>query len=246
VRTDRRRLLQLRWLSIAVMTLLAGVGFPLLAPGQALGPLFAIALLLTASNLALHADTLRALNGGRGAFIQLAFDLCAWGVFLYFCGGVTNPATAMLLPLVAAGAAILPAARAWVLAGLAVALYSLLWHYHLPVALADEELAMYWHLAGMWLGFAVSAATVVWFVARLNRALARQQGALAAAQAARARDAYVVGLGKLAAGAAHRLGTPLGTLRILADDIARRPGLDAETVDDLALMASQIEHCRRS
>lgn len=244
VRTDRRRLLQLRWLSIAVMTLLAGVGLPLLAPGQDLEPLFGIALLLAASNLALHADTLRALTGGRGAFIQLAFDLCAWGAFLYFCGGVTNPASAMLLPLVAAGAAILPPARAWALAALAIALYSLLWQYHLPVPLADEELAMYWHLAGMWLGFAVSAATVVWFVARLNRALAHQQGALAAAQAARARDAYVVGLGKLAAGAAHRLGTPLATLRILADDIARRPGLDAETLDDLALMASQIEHCK--
>ncbi len=84
---------------------------------------------------------------------------------------------------------------------------------------------MFWHLAGMWTSFALAAVTVVWFIVRLNAAIARGEAALAQAQAARARDAYVVGLGKLAAGAAHRLGTPLGTLRILADEMARRTEL---------------------
>lgn len=244
VRTDRSRLLQLRWLSVAAMAATALIAFPLLAPAQPVLPLLGVTLMLGAVNLALRAGVTRWLHWHGGAFSQLAADLLAWGAFLYFGGGVTNPAISLLLPLVAVGAAVLSAREAWALAVLAVAIYSLLWQFHHPVHLADADLAMYWHLAGMWLTFAVSAATVVWFVSRLNAALSRREHALAAAHAARARDAYLVGLGQLAAGAAHRLGTPLGTLRILIDELARRPALDADAAEDLALMREQIDHCK--
>ncbi|MBN8442211.1 MAG: HAMP domain-containing histidine kinase [Thauera sp.] len=238
-RAELARLLQLRWLSVVAMALIALMAFPLLAPAQPVSPLLGVMLVLVAANFALLAGGVRA-----GAFPQLAVDLVAWATFLYFGGGVTNPAISLLLPLVAVGAAMLPAAQAWTLAALAVAIYSLLWHFHVPVQLADAHMAMRLHLAGMWLSFALSAATVVWFVARMNAALARRERDLAAARAARARDAYVVGLGKLAAGAAHRLGTPLGTLRILVDELGRRSDLAAETREDVELMRRQIDDCR--
>lgn len=244
VRTERGRLLKLRWLSLGAMAMLAFVVFPWLAPAQPMAPLAAVTLGLLAVNLGLAAGAARWLVGATGAMLQLAIDLIAWAGFLYYAGGVTNPAISLLLPVVAIGASILPALQAWLLAGLAIGLYSLLWQYHEPIRLANAEQAMHWHLAGMWLSFALSAATVVWFVARLNAALARREDELAEAQAARARDAYVVGLGKLAAGAAHRLGTPLGTLRILADELARRAEVAADAREDVALMREQIDHCR--
>jgi two-component system sensor histidine kinase RegB len=239
LRADHVRLLQLRWLSVLAMALIALLALPLLAPAQPVAPLLGVTLALVAINLTLHAVGVRG-----GACLQLAVDLVAWAAFLYFGGGVTNPAISLLLPLVAVGAAMLPAGQAWALAALAVAIYSLLWHFHVPVQLADARMAMGLHLAGMWLSFALSAATVVWFVSRMNAALAQRERELAAANAARARDAYVVGLGKLAAGAAHRLGTPLGTVRILADELARRTDIAADARDDLALMRTQIDHCK--
>lgn len=244
VRRDPSRLLQLRWVSVAAMAAIALIAFPLLAPEQPVLPLLGVTSILGAVNLALRAGGLRRIQRHGGAFKQLSADLLAWGAFLYFSGGVTNPAISLLLPLVAVGAAVLTGREAWTLAVLALAIYSLLWQFHHPVHLANADLAMYWHLAGMWLTFAVSAATVVWFVSRLNAALSRREDALAAAHAARARDAYLVGLGQLAAGAAHRLGTPLGTLRILVDELARRPALDREGAEDLALMREQIDHCK--
>ncbi len=244
VRTDRSRLLQLRWVSLGAMALMSLVVFPLLAPAQPVAPLAGVALCLLAVNLALLGGVARWLVGRWGAFLQLAVDLMAWGAFLYFAGGVTNPAISLLLPVVAVGASILPAAQAWLLAALAVVAYSLLWRFHLPVHLPDDEQAMYWHLAGMWISFALAAATVVWFIVRLNDELARREDELAAVNAARARDAFVVGLGKAAAGAAHRLGTPLGTLRILADELGRRNELPPDAREDLALMREQLEQCR--
>lgn len=244
VRTDRGRLLQLRWVSLLAMALMTLVVFPWLAPAQPVVPLAGVTLCLLAVNLALLAGVARWLVGRWGAFLQLAVDLVAWAAFLYFAGGVTNPAISLLLPVVAIGASILPAAQAWLLAALALTVYSLLWQFHRPVYLADADQAMYWHLAGMWISFAFAAATVVWFIVRLNTELTRRDHELAAVNAARARDASVVSLGKLAAGAAHRLGTPLGTLRIVADDLARRPELGADVREDLELMREQVDHCR--
>ncbi len=244
VRTDRGRLLQLRWVSLLAMALMSLVVFPWLAPAQPVAPLAGVTLCLLAVNLALLGGLAEWLVGRWGAFLQLTVDMVAWGAFLYFTGGVTNPAISLLLPVVAVGASILPALQAWLLAALAVALYSLLWQYHQPVYLADADQAMYWHLAGMWISFAFSAVTVVWFIVRLNSELARRDDELAAVNAARARDAYVVGLGKLAAGAAHRLGTPLGTLRILTDDVASRAELPADVREDVQLMREQVDHCR--
>ena len=244
VRTDRGRLLQLRWVSLLAMALMSLVVFPWLAPAQPVAPLAGVTLCLLAVNLALLGGLAEWLVGRWGAFLQLTVDMVAWGAFLYFTGGVTNPAISLLLPVVAVGASILPALQAWLLAVLAVVLYSLLWQYHQPVYLADADQAMYWHLAGMWISFAFSAVTVVWFIVRLNSELARRDDELAAVNAARARDAYVVGLGKLAAGAAHRLGTPLGTLRIVTDDLASRAELPAEVREDVQLMREQVDHCR--
>ena len=244
VRTERGRLLQLRWVSLLAMALMSLVVFPWLAPAQPVAPLAGVTLCLLAVNLALLGGLAEWLVGRWGAFLQLTVDMVAWGAFLYFTGGVTNPAISLLLPVVAVGASILPALQAWLLAALAVTLYSLLWQYHQPVYLADADQAMYWHLAGMWISFAFSAATVVWFIVRLNTELARRDDELAEVNAARARDAYVVGLGKLAAGAAHRLGTPLGTLRILTDDLASRAEISAEVREDAELMREQVDHCR--
>ena len=244
VRTDRGRLLQLRWVSLLAMALMSLVVFPWLAPAQPVAPLAGVTLCLLAVNLALLGGLAEWLVGRWGAFLQLTVDMVAWGAFLYFTGGVTNPAISLLLPVVAVGASILPALQAWLLAALAVVVYSLLWQYHQPVYLADADQAMYWHLAGMWISFAFSAATVVWFIVRLNTELARRDDELAEVNAARARDAYVVGLGKLAAGAAHRLGTPLGTLRILTDDLASRAELSADVREDAELMREQVDHCR--
>ena len=241
------RLLTLRWLSVATMLIAALALPPLLDLVVPLGPLLAEALALAALNL----FTLAWLASGPAPvpllpLAQLTLDLIAWSAFLYLTGGATNPLISMLLPLVAIGAAILPAGQAWLLAALAVGAYSLLWTFHWPIHLHDAAEAARWHLAGMWLTFALSAGVIVGFVVRMTAALRARDRALAEAQAARARDEHIVALGNLAAGAAHSLGTPLGTLRILVDELLRGPRPAAEQRADLELMREQIDHCKRT
>lgn len=234
-RAELARLLQLRWLSVVAMALIALIAFPLLAPAQPVSPLLGVMLVLVAANFALLAGGVRA-----GAFPQLAVDLVAWATFLYFGGGVTNPAISLLLPLVAVGAAMLPAAQAWTLAALAVAIYSLLWHFHVPVQLADAHMAMRLHLAGMWLSFLLTAALVAAFAGHLAAALRRRDAELAEAREQRLRDEQLFALGLQAAAAAHDLATPMASVRLTLDELRRDYAGDDELERPLSVLSAQL------
>ncbi|WP_374486500.1 ATP-binding protein [Zoogloea sp.] len=240
-----RRLIGLRWLSLGgMLTTIVAVPWLLDIPLPA-RPLLDIWLVLALFNGASQFRACR-LSEVRGIelFLQLAVDLLGWSAFLYFTGGATNPLISLLLPLVAIGAATLSAPWAWLLAVLAVAAYSLLWEFNEQLDIYDSGLAVHWHLAGMWLTFALSAGVIVWYVVRMTAAIRLRDQALSEAREARLRNERIVALGNLAAGAAHELGTPLATMAIVAGELARNPELDDDTRADAELLREQIAHCK--
>ena len=239
------RLIGLRWLSIGAMLgvlLIVPRLLDIPLPGRSLLPVAAALVVING----LSRWRLSRIADVRAAelFGQLCIDLAAWSAFLYFTGGATNPLISLLLPLVAIGAATLPAAWAWLLAALAVTSYSLLWDFNEQLDIYDSGLAVHWHLAGMWLTFALSAGVIVRYVVRMTAAIRSRDLALAEAREARLRNARIVALGNLAAGAAHELGTPLGTMAIVAGELARNPALDDDTRADAELLRTQIAHCK--
>jgi two-component system, sensor histidine kinase RegB len=241
------RLVMLRWLSVGAMLLSALALPPMLGLSVPLGPLLSVALAMAAANL----FSLAVLGAGialppRLPFFQLGVDILGWSAFLYFAGGATNPLISLLLPLVAIGAMALPPMQAWAIAGMAVLAYSLLWNFNHPIRLADAAMAAHWHLSGMWLTFTLSACVIVGFLLRMTSALRAQERALADAREARVRDERIVALGNLAAGAAHNLGTPLGTLRILVDELRADERIDPGIRADVDLMSDQIDHCKQT
>jgi two-component system sensor histidine kinase RegB len=83
----------------------------------------------------------------------------------------------------------------------AVTAYSILWDFNEQLDIYDSGLAVHWHLAGMWLTFALSAGVIVWYVVRMTAAIRSRDHALAEAREARLRNERIVALGNLAAGA---------------------------------------------
>jgi two-component system sensor histidine kinase RegB len=70
------------------------------------------------------------------------------------------------------------------------------------------------------------------------------QAALAATQSALSREQRLSDLGALAAAAAHELGTPLGTIAVVARELERDMGPTAKWTEDVRLLRSQAERCR--
>lgn len=175
---------------------------------------------------------------------QLCVDLIGLGALLYLSGGAANPLVSLLLLPLAVAALTLPGRHAAAIALLAIAIYSFLMLFYLPLPIADPVRAARLHLGGMWLTFVVSAVLMTWFVTRMMASLRERDMRLAKARAEAMRDSQVVALGQFAAGAAHELGTPLATINVLAGELLQEPQLPEAARADVELLRKQVIACK--
>jgi len=249
--TTQSQLLKLRWLSVLVMVLAALASPYLFGPSELMIRLLVCAVVVGGINLGL-AVAARSLPGTddatsmRSPLVALILELAAWGTYIYLSGGATNPLISVFLPLVAIGAVVLTERQAWFLGVCAIALYSFLWHAHVPLIITNSQTAVNLHLFGMWMVFALSVVVLLWYILQLTRGIRRRDRAIMEAREQAMRDDLLVSLGSQAAGAAHELGTPLATLNILTDDLLDDGRLPSALVPDVRLMQDQIKRCKQT
>ena len=184
--------------------------------------------------------------GGRLIALVVALDLVAIGVVLAASGGAGNPFSALFFVHVALAAALLPPRATFALAGLAGCVFAAL--FTLPAEPCCPNHpghgAFSTHLYGMLLAFVLSSGLAAYFLHRVRRAL--DEGAAENARLRRRAEeaSRFQGLGALAAGTAHELGTPLGTIAVLAGEAARDPAATDEARRRARVIAEQVERCR--
>ncbi|WP_084170091.1 ATP-binding protein [Paraburkholderia ferrariae] len=177
---------------------------------------------------------------------QIWVDLAALSALLYLSGGTTNPFVSLYLPSLAIAAAVLPWYLTGWLATFAVACYVLLGLENVPLDMENPANLFIYYRAGMWVNFMVSVGLIVWFVARMSRALRQRDTALGDAQQRLLRDERAVALGVQAATVAHEIGTPLSTIAMLSEelrDMARTDEALTPYSADLDLLERQISLC---
>lgn len=240
-----RRLIAFRWLALALLGALT-----LLLPGVLAIPLPTLPLLAIVTIAAVF-NGFAAWRAARATsataaelFSQLLIDIVVLSALVFFSGGATNPLVSLLLPPVAVAALTLPMRYVAAVGLAAVAAYSALMVFYVPLPLDDASRATRLHLLGMWLTFAVSALMIAWFVERMTRLIRQRDAELAAAREQALRDERIMAIGTLAAGAAHELGTPLATMALLAGELARDPQLPKAAHEDIALLRQQIAACK--
>lgn len=204
----------------------------------------------------------------REIFAHLTIDVMALGLLLFFAGGSTNPFVSLFLLPPTLAAAMLSARRAWAMAGLTLLIYTFLVFWSLPLPPPQGDLAQFdallaratggagehashthgfaLHVLGMWLNFVISVGVVAFFLTRMASTLKDRERQLAAAREAALRNEQILALGTLAAGAAHQLGTPLGTMAIVIRELELNTGNDPEIKDDLLLLREQVDRCKKT
>ena len=187
-------------------------------------------------------------RGGRApAWLVLALmltDTVLQTAFFFFTGGPFNPFTTLYLVNLVLGTLVLSRTQQWVqLAASFLGFASLFWLEQIApesLQLPKHQELMRLHLTGMLVAFAVAAAFIVSFMQRVQASLKVRED-----EAERARK--LVALTTLAAGAAHELATPLGTIALAAKELEHslsRAQVSAESLDDVKLVRSQVERCR--
>lgn len=245
-RVRLRTLILIRWVAIAgqalaLMIIHFGFGFevPLLWAFAAVAASVAVNILAT-----LRRRTVKRLRDQEAA-AYLAFDLLQLGVLLFLTGGPHNPFAVLVLAPVIVSATVLSRISTIGLMALALAVVLAISFFHLPLPWSDEFVA-YTPLYSI--GVAIALALAVVFLAVYVFSVAeearRMSAALAASHLALDRAQRVSALGALAAAAAHRLGSPLGTIAVVAKELVRELPPESPHLGDARLLLSESERCR--
>jgi two-component system sensor histidine kinase RegB len=176
-----------------------------------------------------------------------AFDILELAYMLYLTGGSSNPFISLLILPIALAATALPMRHVAIVTALAAAAYGFLIVAHIPLPAlhqhdANSEFGA--HLVGMAVTFAISAALLAFFVARLATAFRAQGLAIQRERERTLRDERLLAVAIQAAGAAHELNTPLSTVITLVADLRRQHAGDGALCEDLELVATQADRCR--
>ncbi|HKQ10434.1 MAG TPA: ActS/PrrB/RegB family redox-sensitive histidine kinase, partial [Rhizomicrobium sp.] len=246
-RVRLRTLSNLRWLAVAGQS--AALFLVYFALGYSLPILYcAVAIAVSAGlNVVLairYAPAHRLTN--REATFYLAFDVLQLAALLYLTGGIANPFALMFLAPVVIAAATLNLGNVLILAGIAFASVSLIGVVHRPLPWPEGEALLLPQLyqAGIWTALVIGIGFTSVYAWRIASESARMSAGLAATQLALAREHRLAALGALATAAAHELGTPLGTIAVVARELERSLPENSAEVEDVRLLREQAERCR--
>ncbi len=244
-------IVRLRWVAAAGQVLAIVVASAVLGLDLPVGWLLLVAAVTAVSNaaLALLRPRLSRTPGPAVASV-LALDVALLTALLALSGGPANPFSVLYLVHVALAAVVLGVPTALGIALLSAAGYAAL--FFLPGASGLEHAmhgprAMALHLAGMWIATAAAAGIIGLFVAQIAAALRRREEQVRALERAAARTEKLVSLSTLAAGAAHELATPLGTIAVAAGELSRRlasGAAEAGAQADARLILEEVGRCR--
>jgi two-component system, sensor histidine kinase RegB len=241
-----RTIIAIRWIAIAGQVITLGLvrfamDFPLAIVPALLAVLASVALnavLLTVYKATAHLS-------GRQASLQLAFDLVQLSVLLYLTGGLANPFAILILVPVTISATLLSGRSTLALLFIATACITALalWALPLPWRVGAAPVLPDTYRFGVWAALITGMLFLAAYAWRVSSEARKRQRALVATQAALARAQQMSAVGGLAAAAAHELGTPLGTIMLVASDLERQLGNDPDFGEDVRLLKQQAAHC---
>ena len=201
------------------------------------------------SNLLMH-RFMGAFSDRHTLGILLTLDTLSLTALLSLTGGPANPFTLLYLVQITLSAVILSKEWTWAIGGLSVAGFAFLFPVHVRVSVfeshhTNEGFSV--HLAGMWIAFAAASFVITLFIGKVSEALRKREQEALSLRDQVARDERLASIVSLAAGAAHELGTPLGTIAVVSRDLELL-GQGALGSPDIAsearLIRSEVERCR--
>lgn len=241
-----RTLINLRWLALigqltAVIVVAYGLGLRIPLP---------LCLLVIGVSAAMNGFmALKTAESHRmtehEATLALVFDLLQLGALLFLTGGLGNPFALLLIAPVTISASVLSLRTTLLLGLLAAVIVTALAVWSLPLRDADDVpiVAPDILIVGSWAALIIGLVFVASHARLVTSETFSMSRALAATQMALAREQQISALGAVVAAAAHELGTPLATIKLVSTELAEELGDRPDLLEDALLIRSQAERC---
>lgn len=182
----------------------------------------------------------------RDATLTLLFDLGQLGLLLYLTGGLSNPFSILLLAPVIIAATALSLRATAILGVVFITIISLLVWGSIPLKTHTGLLIQQSRLLifGNWTALITGFAFLALYARRVTTENFSMSEALTATKLALGREHRLTSLGGVVAAAAHELGTPLATIKLVASELVEELSENPELAKDAELIRSQANRCR--
>ena len=181
----------------------------------------------------------------RSAFVFLFLDIIQLSTLLYLTGGIVNPFVIFLLIPSVFSSSNLSFKTNSLLVGLTGIAIIILTFYSkdLPSPLGEHFHVTPYYYFSIPIALIVALVFLNYFAMTFGSQSRLRKDALSKMEEVMAKEHELLSLGGQAAAAAHSLGTPLSTIKIITQDLAKQLENNEEFKKDIELLNSQVERC---
>ena len=181
----------------------------------------------------------------RSAFIHLLIDIIQLCGLIYLTGGIKNPFIIFLIiPSVFASSNLsFRTNSALVLITTLSILFLTFYSKDLPAPLNDHFHVSGYYFYSIPLALIIALLFLNYFAIIFGTESKLRKDALNKMEEIMAKEHEMLSLGGQAAAAAHSLGTPLSTIKIITQELSKQLKDKKEVIQDIDLLSSQVERC---
>ena len=183
----------------------------------------------------------------RSAFIFLFIDILQLSVLLYLTGGVTNPFIIFLLIPSIFSSSNLSFRTNILLVFLTICsiLIQTFYSLDLPSPISNHFHVSAYYFYSIPISLTIALIFLNYLAMEFGKQSRLRREALAKMEEVMATEHELLSLGGQAAAAAHSLGTPLSTIKIIVQDLTKQFKGQKEFEKDINLLSSQVERCNQ-
>jgi len=180
------------------------------------------------------------------AAMMLLFDIFQLSALVFLTGGLHNPFALLIVAPVTISATALHLRSTVMLGAIALGLTTVLAIYHIPLR-TDEGVILRmpgFFVFGFWVAIVSGTIFLGLYARRVTSEIHSMSEALLATQMALSREQKLTDLGGVVAAAAHELGTPLATIKLVSSELIEELGDRDDLREDAELIRAQADRCR--
>ena len=178
--------------------------------------------------------------------VVIAADILQLALLIFFTGGLSNPFVVLFITPIAITVTSLPIRSTSILIFLTIIFITILGSFNYP--LESNMLDLFVppiFILGMWVSLFVTILFLTFYAGGLTDESRKISAALKVAENLLVKEKNLSSLDGLAAAAAHHLGTPLGTISLIANELKNDESINENAKKDLMILSEEVDKCKK-